>query len=107
MRRRQYNAICDVCGFRFKNWELRRRWDNLMVCEKDYETRHPVDFFRVRRTERNVPWSRPEYMAGITHVDYPSPVSMGDGLVLEDYDSNIPTGFFWLEDQQYIILEGA
>lgn len=41
-----HNAICDVCGFKFKGSELRKRWDNLMVCGADYETRHPQDFVR-------------------------------------------------------------
>lgn len=55
-----WNAICDVCGFRFKASEMKKRWDNLMVCEQDYELRHPQDFLRVRGDRPAVPWSRPE-----------------------------------------------
>ena len=41
-----YNAYCDVCGFKFKASELKDRWDGYKVCEKDYEPRHPQDFVR-------------------------------------------------------------
>lgn len=41
-------AICDECGFKFYRSELRRRWDNALVCRKDWEQRHPQDFVRAR-----------------------------------------------------------
>jgi hypothetical protein len=41
-----HNAVCDVCGFKFKGHELRKRWDNLMCCPADWEQRHPQDFVR-------------------------------------------------------------
>ena len=41
-----WNVICDVCGRKFKDNQLQMRWDNLMVCEKDWETRQPQDFVR-------------------------------------------------------------
>ncbi len=37
------NAICDCCGFKFKQSQLRKRWDGAMVCSKDFELRHPQD----------------------------------------------------------------
>lgn len=55
-----WNAICDVCGFRFKASEMKKRWDNLMVCKQDYEHRNPQDLLRVRGDQPSVPWSRPE-----------------------------------------------
>lgn len=55
-----YNAICDVCGFQYKASEMRKRWDNLIVCDKDYETRHPMDFYRVKDDTHKLPWVRPE-----------------------------------------------
>ncbi len=51
-----YNAICDVCGLKFKASDLR----GLMVCKNDYEQRHPQDFLRVRSDDPSVPWARPE-----------------------------------------------
>ena len=55
-----YNAICDVCGFQYKASEMRKRWDGLIVCAADYETRHPLDFYRVRNDHHKLPWTRPE-----------------------------------------------
>lgn len=55
-----WNAICDICGFRFKSDELTKDWQGLMVCKTDYELRNPQDFLRVRPDNPAVPWSRPE-----------------------------------------------
>lgn len=55
-----YYVICDVCGFKMRASETRRRWDNLRVCMKDWETRHPQDFVRGRRDRQRVPDPRPE-----------------------------------------------
>jgi hypothetical protein len=55
-----YNAICDVCGFKFKASELKKRWDNVMVCPVDYEPRHPQLYIHVSPDSSNVPWVRPE-----------------------------------------------
>jgi len=53
-----WNALCDVCGFKYKASKLRKRWDGLYVCEEDFEPRHPADFFRVRPEDTTVPWVR-------------------------------------------------
>lgn len=55
-----WNAVCDVCGFRYKANEMKKRWDNLMVCPTDYELRNPQDLIRVRGDNPSVPWARPE-----------------------------------------------
>ena len=55
----QYNAICDRCGFKFKSSELRKDWQGLMVCDKDFEQRHPQDFIRVRSEKLLPEWVRP------------------------------------------------
>lgn len=49
-----YNAICDGCGFKFKASMLKKRWDGYMVCEKDWEPRHPQDLVEAR-IRANVP----------------------------------------------------
>ena len=54
-----WNALCDVCGFKFKSHELKKRWDGLMVCTADYEQDHPQKFLRVREDPQAVPWTRP------------------------------------------------
>lgn len=55
-----YNAFCDVCGFQFKAGKLRKRWDGLMVCDADFEVRHPMDFYRVRNDHHKLPFTRSE-----------------------------------------------
>lgn len=53
-------AICDSCGVKYKASELKKRWDGLMVCPKDFEPRQPQDFVRARSDQQAVRWSRPE-----------------------------------------------
>ncbi len=54
-----FNAICDVCGFKFKSNEIQKRWDGLMVCSKDFEHDHPQKYLRVHERSQGLPWSRP------------------------------------------------
>lgn len=56
----QWNVICDVCGGKFKSNELRKRWDNLMVCSGDWEPRQPQDFVKGVADIQAPPWTRPE-----------------------------------------------
>lgn len=66
----QYNSICDRCGFKFKSSELRKDWQGLMVCSKDYEARHPQDFIKVR-SEKAIPdWTRPRPLDSFVEVCY-------------------------------------
>lgn len=55
-----WNAICDVCGFKFKNTALKKRWDGLMVCDEDWEQRHPQELIRPIADQNKLPWTRPE-----------------------------------------------
>ncbi len=55
-----YNAICQMCGFKYKASELRKRWDGVMVCKKDYEPRHPQDFIRAIPEQAQLPFTSPE-----------------------------------------------
>jgi len=56
----QWNAICAVCGFKFKNTELSQRWDGLYVCRDDWEIRHPQEMIRPIPDQNQVPWTRPD-----------------------------------------------
>jgi len=56
----QWLTICDQCGRQYKSSELRMRWDNLMVCETDWEPRQPQDFVRGVADTIAPPWTRPE-----------------------------------------------
>jgi len=55
-----WNVLCDVCGFKFKAFELRKRWDGYMVCSKDFEERQPQDLIRLPRERQAPPWVRPQ-----------------------------------------------
>lgn len=83
----QRNATCDICGFVYKHYELKKRWDGYMVCDKDYETRHPMDFQRVPRTEKAPEWTRPEPADVEIEVDY---IASSVGT----QETTIPTGTF-------------
>lgn len=55
----QWNAICDRCGFKFKSGELKKDWQGLMVCEKDYEALHPQSLIKLRPEKAIPDWTRP------------------------------------------------
>lgn len=59
LRLGDYNAICDVCGQKYKASELMKRWDGLMVCKDDFEVRHPQELIRPIKERNSVPWTRP------------------------------------------------
>lgn len=71
-------ALCDVCGFKFKALDLRRRWDNLMVCKDDYEVRHSMDFLRVQKEKITVEFSRP-YPSEDVFVGYSCSIRESNG----------------------------
>lgn len=60
MNKYQYNALCDVCGFKMKASMLRKRWDGFMVCDKDWEPRNILDFYRTRNDAHLLPFTRPD-----------------------------------------------
>lgn len=43
-----WKVTCHVCGFWYPSDEIQKRWDGLLVCPDDYETRHPQTLIRVR-----------------------------------------------------------
>ncbi len=56
----QWRVICDVCGFEFYSGEVRKRWDGLIVCDKDYEVKHPQLYLRVNSRSSVPAFVRPE-----------------------------------------------
>jgi len=53
-------ADCDSCGKTFHASKLKKRWDGLMVCYRDWEPRQPQDFVKANLDVQAVPWTRPE-----------------------------------------------
>ena len=84
---RQYNVTCDRCGFEFKNHQLQKEWTGQMVCSDCWEPRHPQDFAKIPRTEKALPWTRPEPADVFVTVDYVS-------STVGTQESTIPTGNF-------------
>lgn len=61
----QYNVICDRCGFKYKNWQLRKEYSGFMVCfgagtNKCWEPRHPQEFVKGVPDAHPLPFIRPE-----------------------------------------------
>ncbi len=65
-----WHIICDVCGTKVPASLSKRRWDGLIVCEKDHEFRHPQDFLRARADKIAVPFSRSEPTDQFQNVTY-------------------------------------
>jgi len=53
-----WNANCEMCGFRFKASSMRKRWDGAMVCKRCWEPRNSQDFVKGVVDNISVPWSR-------------------------------------------------
>lgn len=65
-----YNAICDVCGFKFKALDLKKRWDGAMVCDDDFEERHPLEFSGEIKESKPVEDPRPDPEPRFRDVPY-------------------------------------
>jgi hypothetical protein len=56
-----WRAICDRCGFKKWNYELRKEWQGFMVCRAEcWEPRQPQDKVRAKADKQAPPWVRPE-----------------------------------------------
>jgi hypothetical protein len=78
-----WNAICDKCGKKFKFSMLKKEWDGLYVCEKDWEERQPQDYVKGVRDNMSVPVSRPEAPDLFTIVQ--STIQLVDGYAVDTY----------------------
>lgn len=84
-----WNVICDVCGRKFKNTDVRKRWDGFVVCSQDWETRHVSDFIRARPEKNNVRDSRPEVEDQFTNITY---INTGDSPACTPVSSSAIAG---------------
>jgi len=41
-------VVCDMCGFDIRAKDIKKTWDNRLVCPMDWEPRQPQDFVRSR-----------------------------------------------------------
>ena len=67
----KWNVICDRCGVKRKNDQVRKEWTGLIVCiDKCWEERHPQDFVRSKPDDTSVPFTRPEKTDIFVDVTY-------------------------------------
>lgn len=93
----QWNIICDVCGWEFKSGQIKKRWDGLLVCDKDFELDHPQKYIRSRADPKPVPsdFIRPEpedVFVGVCTL-YTSQAIPGIGVpgcLIPSQDNNLP-----------------
>ena len=65
-----WNVICDVCSKKIKASESLERWDGLIVCQDDFEQRHPQDFVKSKEDKISVPFTRPRSTDIFVSVNY-------------------------------------
>lgn len=87
----QWNAICDRCGFEYKSSQLRKTWDGLMVCNKDWEQRNAQEFVRGVSDQQAPSWTRPEPKDGLVQIGYSATISI-DASSGSDFNIGILTG---------------
>lgn len=69
-----WNVICDRCGLKKKNTDLRKEWTGLMVCaDTCWETRHPQTLLKVEEEKISTAWARPEPTDKFITVNYIDP----------------------------------
>ena len=54
-----WNAVCYVCGRKYKAGTMVRHWQGYWVCPKDWEARQPQDFVRGIKDTQIPPWTQP------------------------------------------------
>lgn len=69
---------CDRCGFDYRQSEVRKQWDNLMVCEKCWEPRHPQDFVKGVKDHQAVTDPRPAPDIALSNTVVKTAASRGD-----------------------------
>ena len=71
----EWYVTCDVCGKKMKSSKARHRWDGFLVCDADFEHRHPQDFLKVKPDNQTVPFSRPKETPTYVSVSYTTSLS--------------------------------
>ena len=86
----EYLVHCDQCARQFYASEVQKRWDGLMVCKDDYESRHSQDFVRAVPDSPPLPFVR----KNAADIDLASTVI---SAVTGAAYSTIPSGTFTIE----------
>ena len=54
-----WNALCSMCGHKFKASQLTKNWQGQYRCSRCQESRHPQDFVRAVPDVQTPPWTQP------------------------------------------------
>lgn len=100
-----WNAVCQSCGFRFKAQQLMKRWDGLMVCEKDYELDHPQKYLRVKPDNQTVPFVSPEQDSFIFVCDLEGSTGMADMATADCARADISISY--INPRDYTVPQGT
>lgn len=76
-----YWVVCDRCGLDYRIRETRKTWDNLLVCEECWETKHPQDYVAPKRDNIIVPIARPEPVGSFRTTTLSSAAAKGDTTI--------------------------
>lgn len=95
-----WNMICQVCGFKYKNTEMKLRWDNVWCCPEDWEIRQPQDFVRGIKDQMAIPYAVPEPPDVFHGPQYTptgeivvgTPVVYLNGVITAAYTIQLPQG---------------
>jgi len=85
-----YNVLCDECSWKYKAWQLKKRWDGLMVCPPCFEKRNPQDFVRGVKDAHQLPFTRPEPPDLFVDMTNPIRASNLANPPLTPIDQNVP-----------------
>lgn len=89
LKKGDWKAQCDYCGWDFYASELKEDWKGLYACKDDYSPRQPQDFVRGVADDPSVPFVRKETVDdGVTFVsDADFTVTTGtDNLIVYEDD---------------------
>lgn len=80
-----YNAVCDICGFKHKASDLRESGDlgkrGLKVCSKCYDPLHMQDILRGRADNPSVPWARPDTSPAVSGPNNIAGLAIATGAI--------------------------
>ena len=52
--RYNHKTICDICGFEYPYNLMKKNWKNQIVCQEDYEEKHPQLTLKPRADRQSV-----------------------------------------------------
>jgi hypothetical protein len=92
-----WNAICSMCGAKFKASELMQHWQGMWRCSKCWEPRHPQDFVRGVPDNMTPPWVQSRVVAY---------AAVPDQIATESPTYTAEPSLLATEDGDLIITEG-